>query len=65
MNERSDDEGKSSTKDDNDDVEARAAMGIVDASAAVVVHGDELRDMTDEELDAVLRYRQIVFARTR
>jgi len=31
---------------------------------AIVVPGHELRDMTDEELDAVLNHQEIVFART-
>jgi len=31
---------------------------------AVVVHGDTLRDMTEEQLDEVLHHEEIVFART-
>ena len=31
---------------------------------AIVIHGNELREMTDDQLDEVLKYEQIVFART-
>lgn len=31
---------------------------------AVVIRGDQLRDMTDEQLDAIIKFEQIVFART-
>lgn len=31
--------------------------------AGIVVHGDQLREMSDEDLEKVLAFRDIVFAR--
>lgn len=34
-------------------------------ASAIVVHGEELRDMSDQELDDVIRlHKEIIFART-
>eukprot|EP00127_Corallochytrium_limacisporum_P001578 Clim_evm31s66 gene=Clim_evmTU31s66 len=56
------------SSDTAEDIAAREGIPIekVDRSQvkAIVVHGDMLRDMNDEELDAAVRHEQVVFART-
>jgi sodium/potassium-transporting ATPase subunit alpha len=51
-----------------DDIAAEEGVDVdeVDPARAdaIVVHGTVLRDMTEEDLDQVIRYKEIVFART-
>lgn len=51
-----------------EDIAARKGVDVdtIDQSEAkaIVVHGDQLRDISDEDLDRILLHEEIVFART-
>lgn len=57
------------TGETKEDIASRKGISVdkVDLSevSAIVIHGTELAELTDEDIDNIFeRYRQIVFART-